>query len=145
MRAMVLVAKNNPDLTDVNRAFLHNLVVSGVRRTPFIYKIPTGIYLVMASTPLWSATYSDFKEMADKVIYLSPLSRGHFSEMFRVLAGIYQVAYPETDFSRLDLLFQLVERKGSQDVRTFIKASIEAFDLIRHYKKENPISLLKNA
>jgi len=143
MKALVLVSKNQPELTEPEGNSKFELVASAVRKTPFIYKIPSGIYLVLASTPLWSASYGEFKALCDEVIYLSPLSRGHFSEMFRVLAGIYEVAYPETDFRRLDLLFQLVERAGNHDVRTFIKASIEAFDLIRHFKRENPVSLLR--
>lgn len=142
MKALVLTAKNQPELTERDGASQFDLVESRVRKTPFIYKIPSRLFLVMASTPLWSASYGEFKALVDEVIYLSPLSRGHFSEMFRVLAGIYEVAYPKTNFKRLDLLFQLVERAGNHDVRTFIKASIEAFDLIRHYSKENPVSLL---
>ncbi len=145
MKALVLVAKNEPEMTDLYTATeKYDLAASNVRKTPFLFKVPSGIFLVLASTPLSSTSYGEFKDLVDEVIYLTPLSRGHFSEMFRVLSGIYQVAYPQTDFSRLDLLFQLVERKGNYDVRTFIKASIEAFDLIRHYPKKNPLDLLKD-
>ena len=141
MKALALTAKNQEELTRIEGANIFDLFVSGVRKTPFIYKIPSRIYLVMASTPLWSRRYGEFKDIIDEAIYLTPLSKGRFREIFRILAGIYQVAYPETSLEKLGLLFLLVDR-GDRDVRTFLKASIEAFDLVRHFPREDPGKLL---
>jgi hypothetical protein len=141
VKALVLTAKNQEELIKIRGAKTFDLFMSRVRRTPFLYKIPSRIYLVMASTPLWSPRYEELKGIVDEVTDLTPLSEKHFRDMFRSLAGLYQVAYPETNMERLDLLFLLVGR-ADRDVRTFLKASIEAFDLVRHFPSENLMRLL---
>jgi hypothetical protein len=143
MRALVLAAKNREELTRAGGGNIFELFTSGVRKTPFIYRIPSRIYLVMASTPLWSSGYNAFRAMVDEFISLKPLTEGHFRQIFRALAGIYQAAYSETDLGRLDLLFVLVERV-TRDVRSFLKASVEAFDLVRHFPQESPVKLLRH-
>lgn len=128
----------------------HILIHRGVRTcmTPYLYKNPSNIFLVLAFTPTVLSAYQNILDtIGDKGIhtYLLKLNLSDFKEIFERLIEIYTSAFPETEIKKYekDYIFHKVKNFTTQGVRAFIKASIEAFDLHRYYPEESPDSLLQ--
>jgi hypothetical protein len=143
LKALILSTKNLKELTTLNGN--KQLVSSGVRRTPFIYRIPSNLFLILASTPVYSRGYHEIIDLVDNLIPLEPLMREDFEEMFDALISIYEKAYPHIEIREKERIFKFVMREREKGVRYFIKATIEALDLVRHYPDVSVNNLLNYA
>jgi hypothetical protein len=145
LRGLIHVALNTNELTSKKEGERFQLYHSRVRTTPYIYRIPSNILLVIALTPVWSVVYHELKELAEnRVVALSSFTSEDYGQMFEQLAVLYQSAFPNMDFRcDLDHIFQTLINCRDRGIRFFIKASVEALDLLRHHPHKEPSSVLK--
>lgn len=117
------------------------LIYNGVRRhrTPYTYDVPSGIFLVIATTPLHAYYSSEhlLRWLDEKRrITLSDLTSDILALMFEKLLTAYKLAYPETEFPQnltRSIFLKAMKRRG-EGIRFFIKASVEALDMLRHFR-----------
>ena len=66
--------------------------------------------------------------------------------MFNGLKKIYDQAFPGRNFKpeEIDYVFHKIKHLGERNVRAFVKATMDAFDLLRHYPSEPINKLLEN-
>ncbi len=105
---------------------------STASRTPFIYKSPSNIFLVIAFTDIPEHLKSDYEE---NIIRFSKFKDGDFKQLFEELVDTYQKAYNfrlNTE-QKSDVLKRIMS-KNDFNLRLFVKSTIEALDLIRHFK-----------
>jgi hypothetical protein len=115
---------------------LHRGISSSM--TPYCFKNPAHILLVLAFTPSPLYVYEEIKEVAQNErlkITLPKLKEKEFKKMFVKLYELYILAYPKS-LPKLEKLLFLTNQLPQEGIRWFIKSSIEVFDLIRHYPKE---------
>ena len=145
VKGLIHVALNADELISKEKGEEFGLFHSKVRTTSYIYKVPSNILFVIALTPVWSVVYRELKELAEnRVVTLSGLTSEHYCQMFEQLTVLYQSAYPEMNFDwDLDHVFQILINHRDEGVRFFIKAAVEALDLIRHHPKRSILSVLK--
>ena len=145
LKGLMHTALNTKELTTKEGGKSLRLFHSRMRTTPYMYKIPSNILLIIALTPVWSVVYRDLKELAEnRVITLSGLTSEDYCQMFERLTVLYKKAYPNMDFSwDLDHVFHVLINRRDEGVRFFIKAAVEALDLIRHHPKKGLPSVLK--
>ena len=145
LKGLIHVALNRQELISKDSGADLGLFHSRVRTTPYIYNIPSNILLIIAFTPVWSVVYNELKELTEnRVITLSELTSENYCQMFERLTVLYQRAYPEMDFSwDLDHAFHILINHREEGIRFFIKAAVEAMDLIRHHPQKELHSVLK--
>ncbi|UCE19043.1 MAG: DUF2791 family P-loop domain-containing protein [Gemmatimonadota bacterium] len=145
LRGLIHVALNTKELTSKEEGERFQLYHSRVRTTPYIYRIPSNILLIIALTPVWSVVYQELKELVkDRVVALSSFTSEDYGQMFEQLAVLYQSAFPNMDFRcDLDHVFHTLINCRDRGIRFFIKASVEALDLLRHHPQQEPSSVLK--
>ncbi|HID95812.1 MAG TPA: hypothetical protein EYP53_07125 [Candidatus Latescibacteria bacterium] len=145
LKGLIYLTLNYPRLTEKGGGRDLGLYHSGVRTTPYLYKIPSYVFLMAAFTPVWSFAYRQIKDLAaNRVIPLSGLTLENYYQMFESLIVLYQSAYPEARLNHgLDYVFQLLINREDEGVRFFLKASVEALDLIRHHPQENLLNMLR--
>ena len=111
-------------------------------RTPFLYKIPTGLKLLFAFTSVdrnydyvWDGIYrrvpkSEEIDIAPK-ISLESLTKSALKEVFEHICLLYDSAYDflEDDLT-IDEIFQRVTLESGR-TRSFVKGAVEALDLAR--------------
>lgn len=135
----------------------YKLIHRGVKScmTPYLYKKPSNILLVLAFTPTMLSVYRDIIEtIGDKGIHISLLKLNMYQlkRMFKRLKEIYEQAFPECSSAQdrkiksedADYVFHKVQSFSGRSLRAFIKATIDAFDLLRHYPDELPNKLLES-
>jgi len=142
LKALIYTSKNFEELTYPHGGDNLGLISSGVRKTPFIYKIPSFLFLVLASTPVYSRGYQEILGVVENIIPLESLRREDFEEMFEALLYIYKKAFPHTEIREEEILFNFLIREREKGVRHFIKATVEALDLLRHYPEVSVKNLL---
>ncbi|MCG2735333.1 MAG: DUF2791 family P-loop domain-containing protein [Candidatus Methanoperedenaceae archaeon] len=114
---------------------------STASKTPFLFKIPSNILLIMSFTDLSKHLKPDDK---DHIIALSKLNDNDFGNLFKKLAAIYKEAYLfDINTEDEDMVFQKIISKNNDNIRMFIKSTVEALDLIRHYKNISLDELLE--
>ena len=145
LKGLIHLALNTESLTSKEGGQELQLFHSGIRTTPYIYKIPSNTLCILAFTPVWSVVYRELKELAEnRVITLRGLTSENYCQMFEHLTMLYQHAYPEMDFRwDLDRVFQTLVNRRDEGIRFFIKASVEALDLIRHHPQKELSGVLK--
>jgi hypothetical protein len=145
LKGLIYVSLNTDELTSPQKGDNLGLFHSGVRPTPYIYRIPTHVLLIIALTPVWSVMYRELKEMAEnRVITLSELTSEDYCLMFEQLSVLYKSAYPEMDFTwDINRLFHLLINRREEGIRFFIKGAVEALDMIRHHPHKDLPHILK--
>lgn len=107
--------------------------------TPYLYKKPSGLYLVLAFTPTVSPVYrDDILDLLNRgvgFVSLSRLPKRAYEEMFYRLVDIYRVSFPDVKISeeRIKEMRKVLMPYSERGVRVFLKATVDAFDIIRHY------------
>ncbi len=103
-------------------------------RTPFIYKSPSNIFLVIAFTDISESLKSDYEE---NIIKLSKFKDGDLKQLFEELVDIYQKAYNfRLNTEQKSDVLKRIMNKNDFNLRWFVKSTIEALDLIRHFADE---------
>lgn len=110
------------------------LIYHGVNKCRYLYQNPSGVKTLFAFTPI---------EMIDKlaahpgirVLDLEPWSEFAYRQLFDETYTLYRKAYSGFRLTpqKLGQTFDLVLIKTLHTLRLFIKGTVEAFDLIRHY------------
>ncbi len=129
LEGLVLGAINTEELKHIDGRMIHNRV----RPTPYIYKEPH-ILLILASTPVHGFRgIENVVNLIQNKLYLRKFSRPELQIIYENLIKVYKCAYPdfEVRVSRRDNIFSAASRKGSGELREFIKFSVEAFDWLR--------------
>ena len=103
-------------------------------KTPFIYKSPSNIFLVIAFTDISESLKINHEE---NIIELSKFNDGDVKQLFEKLVSIYQKAY----YFRLNTeqksnILKRIMNNNDFSLRRFVKSTIEALDLIRHFTDE---------
>jgi hypothetical protein len=123
------------DLGDVR------IIHRGIRScmTPYIYRKPSGIILIIAFTPTVASIYrDDILELLDRgvgFISLKRLPKSAYNEMFQKLVDIYRASFPAISITekRTEELKRILLPFSERGVRTFLKATVDALDVTRHY------------
>jgi hypothetical protein len=103
-------------------------------RTPFIYEIPSNIFLVIAFTNISESLKSNYE---DDIIKLSKFNDGDLKKLFEELVNIYHKAYNfRLNTEQKSYVLKRIMNKNDFYLRWFVKSTIEALDLIRHFKDE---------
>lgn len=116
--------------------------------TPYIYRKPSGIFLVLAFTPTVASIYrNDILELLDRgvgFISLKRLPKSAYNEMFYKFVDIYRASFSTVSISekRVEELKRILLPFSERGVRTFLKATVDALDIIRHYPDVELQSLL---
>ena len=122
---------NKNSLLDEDSGKKLNLFHSRTGETPFIYNSSSNIFLVIAFTDISESLKSDFE---DNIIKLSKFNDGDLKLLFEELVDIYQKAYyfRLNNEQKSDVLKRIMNKNDS-NLRWFVKSTIEALDLLRHY------------
>ncbi|HID93143.1 MAG TPA: hypothetical protein EYP60_03505 [bacterium (Candidatus Stahlbacteria)] len=145
-KGLVSIAMNKQELTHLNREKLRRLDIgkldefgfihSGVRPVPYIYEIPSNIFLILALTPSVSHYYEQVMELApNQIMRLSKLSRADYEMMLNRMLDLYKEAFPEFELNgavRSELFKGLIPI-SSRGIRFFIRSTVETLDLFRYY------------
>lgn len=125
LEGIIRVARNDEGLKKIDPRLIHNQV----RPTPYLYKEPH-ILLVLATTP---AEDNKFTEWITKSIHLRKFSRLEFELIFDNLLKVYQCAYQDFQIEPKmgDNILNAALKKTREELREFIKFSVEAFDWVR--------------
>lgn len=111
-------------------------VHSGVRATPYLYKTPSGIFLILSITPTFSLYYEKVSSLfpSRKRISLGNLEREEYEKMFDKIIKIYAKAY-KTEFAsdKIERIKKRVMPNYRKGLRPFLKSTIEELDILRHY------------
>ncbi|OYD13784.1 hypothetical protein CH333_10000 [candidate division WOR-3 bacterium JGI_Cruoil_03_44_89] len=123
------------DLGDVR--IIHRGI--GSCMTPYMYRKPSGLFLVLAFTPTVASIYSDdILELLDRGVGFIPLKRlpkSAYVEMFHELVDVYRASFPAVTVTekRVEELREILLPFSERGVRAFLKATVDALDIIRHY------------
>ena len=155
LRGLIHASRGGPDLTRLDlvreeprtpdgipypagRLDRLGLVHSGVRPVPYLYTLPSGLFSVVAFTPLFRSAYEDLKDRVGRewVLELRPLDRATFARIFDVTLQLYRRAFPgfqpeEVTLRRFRSWF--VETFSRHGIRIFLENLVHALDLYRHY------------
>ncbi len=114
------------------------LIHSGVRPMPYLFTLPSGLFTVIAFTPLFRSAYEDLKARVgpEAVLELQPLKREDLARIFDATVDLYRRAFPgyepeETELRRFRTWF--LETYGRKGIRLFLENLVDALDLSRHY------------
>jgi hypothetical protein len=152
LRALVRAAANDERLLRVKTSQDLEPTRQGMARdVPFIYKLPTGLKVAFAFTSLdWNEfeTWNGQRgrlvpELANAAtIQLEPLSHDVLNEVAREIQRVYETAYPSYSVPTLDPALIFSDHDSSV-TRLFVKAVIEALDLLRHHPDRPPQLVLR--
>jgi hypothetical protein len=115
--------------------FIH----SAVRPVPYLYEIPSNIFLIIAFTPASEYYYKHFGQALDltsyRKIHLSRLTSDDIKNMFDTIVDLYQRAFchfvlPSAEKKRM---LEEILMPDNRSIRQIIKLSVEMIDLYRHY------------
>ncbi len=138
-RALSLTAQNDkvllekPQIGCIKRNLDYSL--SGIgRKIPFLYKLPCGLKLLFAFTPIDTLNKLDELRLAMR-IDLQSLTHTALKRVFENICLLYENAYAiPTGNLTVDTAFQRVTERD-RCTRLFVKGSVEALDLIRLNQK----------
>jgi len=117
--------------------------------TPYIYRKPSGIFLVLAFTPTVASIYRDdileLLQRGVEFISLKRLPKSAYNEMFYRLVDIYRASFLKIGINekRTEELKRILLLFSERGIRTFLKATVDALDIIRHYPEVDLQTLLR--
>ena len=107
---------------------------STATKTPFIYESPSNIFLVVAFTDISESLKSEYEE---NIIQLSKFKDGDMKQLFEELVDLYQKAYCfRLNTEHKSDVLKKIMNKNEFNLRGFVKATIEALDLLRHFSNK---------
>lgn len=129
LEGLVLAALNSDDLKSIDDRLVHNRV----RPTPYIYK-DAHIMVVLAMTPIHGLRgIENIVKRIKNRYYLRKFSKPELEVIFDNLVSVYDCAYPDfkVETARRENIYNAALKKGSSELREFIKFTVEAFDWLR--------------
>ncbi|HEX7320248.1 MAG TPA: BREX system ATP-binding domain-containing protein [bacterium] len=130
LQGLIGVARNDAQLKKVNGNLIHNQV----RPTPYLYK-DAHLFLVLATTPQEPNRLAQGAGPGN-IIQLRKFSRLECELLFDNLLKVYQCAYRafKIDPPTSDSILNSALKINKEELREFIKFSVEAFDWVRFNK-----------
>jgi len=122
--------------TGIGKVDEHGFLHSGVRPLPYIYEVPTYMFLVISVTPSSSVYYEKVTELfpTSKRIRLTPLSKRDYLKMFDKIIELYSAAYGVTySYGQIEKVKHRTISEGKRGLRQFLKSTIDELDILRHY------------
>ena len=152
LKGLVLMANNSPHLKEERIAPFHLFPHPGrvflgektglrypgmMRYLRYIWRAPCDIKLVLAFAPAYGVLE---KAPINKMEWLglSHLRKNYLKEIFARIVSIYEAAY-RSRVEKKDILAMI----PATNTRLFIKAAVEALDLVRFYPHDTLRNLLK--
>lgn len=129
LEGLILATHNADELKTIDTRLVHNKV----RPTPYIYR-NAHILLILAVTPIHGFRgIEQLMNLMKKRLMLRKFSKPELEVIYDNLICVYQCAYPEftIEIGRRESIFNSALRRGSGELREFIKFSVEAFDWLR--------------
>jgi hypothetical protein len=129
LEGLILSAFNDKTLKRIDKRLIHNRV----RPTPYTYR-DAHMLLILAMTPTHGLRgMEQVMELVKQRMFLRKFSKPELEIIYNHLIEVYKVAYPEFELalSRRDNVFHAALKRGSGELREFIKFSVEAFDWLR--------------
>ncbi len=135
LEGLILSALNTEELKQIDNRMMHNKV----RPTPYIYREPH-ILMILAMTPVHGFRgIENIVELIKDRYYLRKFSKPELEVIFKNLIKVYKCAYPNfhIKLSHQENIYSVAQKKGSGELREFIKFTVEAFDWLRLGQKKN--------
>ena len=129
LEGLILAALDSDELKQIDTRLVHNKV----RPTPYIYK-ESHMMIIFAITPIHGLRGLDnIVKLVKNRYYLRRFSKSELEVIFDNLVDAYNCAYPSftIEISRRGNVFNAALKRGSGELREFIKFSVEAFDWLR--------------
>ncbi|MEM5871762.1 MAG: DUF2791 family P-loop domain-containing protein [Candidatus Aenigmatarchaeota archaeon] len=150
LKALLLVSTNNDKLLNplsAEKEFRLEFCKKGIAKSvPFLYKIPSGLKIVIALTYIdnnLEDLFSSIPSSYIKHIELKHLEKESLKQVLKKVSELYESAYGlKTDSIDLFDVFKKLYNRGGMHTRLFIKGSIEIFDYVRLYGADKLKSLI---
>lgn len=129
MEGLILSAQNREEMKHIDQRLVHNRV----RPTPYCYTT-SYLLLILAMTPVHGLrVISHVIESVPQKMMLRKFSKPELEVIFEHLIEVYRCAYPgyEPAPARKDTIYNAALKKGTGELREFIKFSVEAMDWLR--------------
>ncbi|KPL15298.1 hypothetical protein AMJ74_01770 [candidate division WOR_3 bacterium SM1_77] len=129
LEGLIQSALGNGELMRLETRMLHNRV----RPTPYTYRDPH-LLLILASTPIHGLRgFESVRELINKRIVLRKFSKPELELIYNNLYDVYVCAYPHFALvlSQKENIFNAALKRSYNELREFIKFSVEAFDWFR--------------
>ena len=129
LEGLINSAMSNRELMKLETRMLHNRV----RPTPYTYRDPH-LLLILASTPIHGLRgFESVRELISKKIVLRKFSKPELELIYNNLYDVYVCAYPRFALvlSQKENIFNAALKRSYNELREFIKFSVEAFDWFR--------------
>ncbi len=150
-RGLTMTANDDPDLFDDVVAKGKNtyvgsttkLIYAGHRRIPYLYQAPSGLKVVLATTP--GPMRGQYKQWRGEqtVLEIEPVRPKALRRLAERINEVYESLYGVSfrPVTVTALVGKLIERFGSSATRTFIKAHVECLDF-RRFHPDTPLKEL---
>ena len=135
VQALVRTASNDPEL--LKRPWETGLTFARhAWSIPFSYSERSELKLIFAFTPGYKPT--NYKNYPHKWMELNKLTENALHQIFLGICSLYKIGYPEfsIDHNPIDKIYSVVNDQHT-NVRRLVKASVEAFDIIRLTNNNN--------
>jgi hypothetical protein len=129
LEGLIQSALGSEELMRLETRMLHNRV----RPTPYTYKNPS-LLLILASTPIHGLRgFESVRDLISKRIVLRKFSKPELELIYNNLYDVYICAYPDFALvlSQRENIFNTALKRSYNELREFIKFSVEAFDWFR--------------
>lgn len=130
INGLIRTASNDKDLLGLN--WRTGLTYSGfASNIPFLYKGRSELKIMFAFTPSGYRP-SSFQQFPTKWVNLENLTQDALDQIFHEICNIYTLSYPNftIDHKPSDKISSAING-STNNVRKFVKASVEALDIIR--------------
>jgi hypothetical protein len=129
LEGLIQSALGNEELMRLETRMMHNRV----RPTPYTYRHPY-LLLILASTPIHGLRgFEGVRDLISKRIILRKFSKPELELIYNNLYDVYTCAYPNFALmlSQKENIFNAAVKRSYNELREFIKFSVEAFDWFR--------------
>jgi hypothetical protein len=129
MEGLILSAQNRGEMKQIDKRLVHNRV----RPTPYCYNT-SHLFIVLAMTPVHGfRAINGIVDAVPQKMMLRKFSKPELEVIFEHLLEVYACAYPgyTIEPARKDTIYNAAQKKGSGELREFIKFSVEALDWLR--------------
>lgn len=139
LQALMRTAANDPKMAGPPlRSGFDYCSMGYASEIPFLYRDPSGLKVVCAFTPVWLLDYLS-KSATPLRLDLEPLGEQALKGLFEEICLIYDSAYGFLEKDPIvDLIYRRVKDRGGR-TRMFVKAAVEALDLMR-FGQRRPVA-----
>lgn len=139
VQALMRTAANDPKMAGPPcRSGFDYCGMGSASEIPFLYRDPSGLKVLCAFTPVWLVGHLSKSGEAVR-LDLEPLDEQTLKGLFEEICLIYDSAYGFLEKDPIvDLIYRRVKDRGGR-TRMFVKAAVEALDLMR-FGQNRPVA-----